>query len=345
MRNWRTARRWIGACLVCFASSGCLDPKEEVPAYNYGESARTDETGSKVRLAPPWTPERGFRSLDADGDGGLVLAEFVGKAGAPKEVARRTAVFGILDRDHDGSLTLEEFKNKPREAVFREIDLSADGGLDFREFYKGDVRSASVERAQRVFAAMDRNGDRKISFEELRARPDEAWFHRMDFDENLELSMEEYTKANPHLVRNGHVQRVFAVYDRNGNGRLELAEYVQPSKEVFFLKSDVDGDGRLSFEEYAAWSYTPETRASAKSDFDLQDSDRDGRLTLEEFKTPPRHARFQVLDANGDSLLSLAEYVPAEATRDERANAEKEFKAKDRTNDGTLTLAEYLDRH
>ncbi|MGO8752622.1 MAG: hypothetical protein ACLQNE_42320 [Thermoguttaceae bacterium] len=48
------------------------------------------------------------------------------------------------------------------------------------------------------------------------------------------------------------------------------------------------------------------------------------------------------LDANEDSVSSLEEYIPFGATTEERARAEKEFRAKDKNRDGVFSLAEYL---
>ena len=212
-------------------------------------------------------PAVDFIERDTDGDGFLSLAEYLGDKKDPAAVRVEKDVFAILDSNHDGKLTPEEFQSHPFEVTFRRMDLNGDGVLDFAEFHQGDMKGASVARAQRAFAAIDRNHDGKISLEEFLNCPDEAWFHRMDAAETGWLTVEEYTNSDGTLVRNKTGQRAFNVMDRNGDGKLDLAEYCHPYDEVAFLKLDANGDGVLSFEEYAKWCYTPEARAAAKKDF------------------------------------------------------------------------------
>lgn len=57
-------------------------------------------------------PEKQFKAKDADGDGFLSKAEFLGNAdeGKTKGLERR---FAAADKNGDGKLSLEEFKNAP----------------------------------------------------------------------------------------------------------------------------------------------------------------------------------------------------------------------------------------
>ncbi len=57
-------------------------------------------------------PEAVFKKLDADGDGKLSLAEFVGKK-KDEAATKAGEAFKKKDKDADGSLSLEEFKGKP----------------------------------------------------------------------------------------------------------------------------------------------------------------------------------------------------------------------------------------
>lgn len=58
-------------------------------------------------------PEKVFARLDADKDGKLSLAEFVGKKEGEKKTQAEKA-FGRKDKDSDGSLTKEEFLAPPK---------------------------------------------------------------------------------------------------------------------------------------------------------------------------------------------------------------------------------------
>ena len=63
--------------------------------------------------------------------------------------------------------------------------------------------------------------------------------------------------------------------DKNEDGRITLAELVEPRRKAF-AKLDVDSDGRLSFEEWAAKSIDK---------FEGADADGNNALTRSEFAT------------------------------------------------------------
>jgi len=70
-------------------------------------------------------------------------------------------------------------------------------------------------------------------------------------------------------------QKRFARSDKNEDGRITLAELVEPRRKAF-AKLDVNADGRLSFEEWAA-------RTIDK--FDTADADDNRSLTPAEYAT------------------------------------------------------------
>lgn len=70
-------------------------------------------------------------------------------------------------------------------------------------------------------------------------------------------------------------EKRFARYDKDKNGAVGRAEYLF-SRHKGFAKLDVNGDGRISFEEYAV-------KTSTK--FVAADKDRNGALTAAEFAT------------------------------------------------------------
>jgi Ca2+-binding EF-hand superfamily protein len=394
---------------------GCSRSDDSTPKFDYG--AAKAQTSSAGTAKPQSKPQEDWataviRARDKNHDGLLDFEEYTD---LPDPHERRVAadVFKLSDRNKDGKLSEQELRNLPIEATFRSMDLNDDGTLDFREFFVGEMSSASIKRARRVFELVDQNHDGKISVDEYRDRPIEAWFHWRDTNEDGYISLDEFAATNPGLVRNKYLERAFRIMDRNGDGKLDVAEYCRTYDEVTFLLQDGNGDGVLTFDEYALWSYTPEVRAAMQTKFARRDSDgngvltfkefasvvedkdfwvmdkngdyrvtrdefiqftinqrgfsgsaegrasrskesraaelfalldtnHDGVLTWDEFHSQSPSIRFQRMDVNADSLLSLEEYIPFGATAEERAAAEKEFRAKDKNGDGKLTVAEYV---
>lgn len=64
---------------------------------------------------PKPTPEDMFAKMDADKDGKLTEAEFVGKK-KDDAAAKAIQAFKKLDKDSDGKVTLEEFKARAKKA-------------------------------------------------------------------------------------------------------------------------------------------------------------------------------------------------------------------------------------
>lgn len=78
-------------------------------------------------------------------------------------------------------------------------------------------------------------------------------------------------------------EKRFARADKNDDGRITLAELVEPRRKPF-AKLDINGDGKLSFEEWAV---------KTLDKFEDADSDRNKALTPAEFATtaPKRKAK------------------------------------------------------
>jgi hypothetical protein len=70
-------------------------------------------------------------------------------------------------------------------------------------------------------------------------------------------------------------EKRFARADKNDDGRITLAELIEPRRKPF-AKLDVNGDGKLSFEEWAVKTIDK---------FDKADSDKSKALTPAEFAT------------------------------------------------------------
>ena len=147
-------------------------------------------------------------------------------------------------------------------------------------------------RAHRIFKLIDRNGDGKLSIEELSNRPAETWLLKMDQDGDERLSLAEFEKGHPYLIANGRSKRVFAAYDLNGDGFLDMGEFVNRPPEVVFIMLDENGDGKLSLTQFAAGTANPGDMPAAKKLFEQKDANHDGFLSLREYLYDPADARF-----------------------------------------------------
>ncbi len=93
-------------------------------------------------------------------------------------------------------------------------------------------------------------------------------------------------------------EKIFAIIDKDGDGKITRAEFTERKMEVFFQK-DVNRDTRLSREEFPTIS---------QKEFDAADLDGDGKLSTFEFDQAP-FANFEALDANGDGFITLEEFL------------------------------------
>jgi Ca2+-binding EF-hand superfamily protein len=112
-------------------------------------------------------------------------------------------------------------------------------------------------------------------------------------------------------------------------------EQVNKSWEKRFQEMDRNGDGRVSLAEYVAFfgEGSPQRRRYVEYEFRKYDRNGDGFITREEHFTPVTlRDRFRALDQNGDGKVSLSEFLDAKIL----------FEPLDRNHDGFLTLEEYL---
>jgi hypothetical protein len=82
-------------------------------------------------------------------------------------------------------------------------------------------------------------------------------------------------KDPPASTEKSREEKRFARADRDDDGRIKLAELLEPRKKSY-AKLDKNGDGKLSFEE---WAHTTIDK------FNDADIDRNGQLTRAEYAT------------------------------------------------------------
>lgn len=177
------------------------------------------------------------------------------------------------------------------------------------------------------------------------------------------LTRDEFRKFAKKVLREGNppaeapdpnedADRAFRVLDRDASGELDTEEYTAPLK-VDKLRSDADGNGRVSKDEYRAYfkravaaraeSLAARAGDTARSEkgakgkpgsglpvwFTTLDTDADGQVSLFEWRKGGKPvAAFAEMDLNGDGLLTREEYVRyAKRTEDALKQKQREMKA------------------
>jgi Ca2+-binding EF-hand superfamily protein len=223
-----------------------------------------------------WTAylDRLFAFFDRDGDGYL-----------DKDEAARIFTPMQMQQLFDGQFALVHNQAPPPLSM---LDLDEDRKLSKAEFFayyrKFDAGPVSVNSnfgqpiddplSQALFAALDTDGDGKLSAAELAAAP--TTLHRLDIDDDEMISPGEILVSSagpvwdpigprgPLLIgareegprRVGHRMRIardlLARYDRNGDQKLDPEEIALPAD--VFARLDTNGDGKLDVLELVRWT-------------------------------------------------------------------------------------------
>ena len=140
----------------------------------------------------PVSPGGQFRLMDADSDGELSEAEFVGpkEGGKWHDAARRN--FGRFDVDDSGSLSPDEFRLLPKYdpdagTLFEARDQNGDGdGQLTPEELTQWMKGGEARQALATFERHDGNGDGRLSRSEYMEREDTlAWESRVGYWKGL----------------------------------------------------------------------------------------------------------------------------------------------------------------
>jgi Ca2+-binding EF-hand superfamily protein len=343
--------------VVCFTETGPVLLRVKLQGEFGAAEARWKE------FLPRW-----FAYLDRDGDGRLSEAEF-NRAPSPEMVREQwrsglyprlgaaSANFRAADADRDGFVSLAEMDRYYR--------LGGAGPLNLVVTAPDDGRSEAL--TARLFAALDRDGDGKLSKQELAGAV--AALRRFDINEDELLTPEELLPTPPRpaparvaekpvfVPMPGSSERaeqaaalaheLLRRYDRDGDGRLSAAEIGLSTER--FRALDRNRDTRLSAEELAGFLDGPADltlAVSSGSEAITVSVGRRMRVGVATLPGQPSLAegvrqffrqQFALVDRAGRGSVTLADLE-----RPELASLRALFPLADRDEDGRLTEKELL---
>lgn len=217
----------------------------------------------------------------------LVLTAMLLAAGAatlsPDSAAAEPAddaaaqAFKRLDRDGDGAVTFEEFV-AASDARLAGMDRNGDSNIG-RDEFMGFHAAAEERRVDRVFAAIDTKKSGRLTAAEIAAAkldaPEAQRLLRCDLDKDGVIAKTEYLECRRRIALRW-MQRIFAKYDKNGDGFIGREERVAALAD-FFARLDADGDGKIARAEFAAaqkrWAERRQRAADAPPGRTWQPSD------------------------------------------------------------------------
>ncbi len=215
------------------------------------------------------------------------------KPGRPATAQRPdpARLFQRLDANGDGKVVLDEIP-EPRREQFQKLiaraDKDGDGALSLQEFSRGTMaQQASLKRPQagrdpaQLFARMDRNGDGKVTADEL---PEE---------------------------RRPMIERMIKHGDKDGDGALTSEEFSALVKNRPQQPQPPAGDKSNKKAKKAA-KKPGQVDAVSVGLFRALDADRDRQLSSEEINAAP--AALRKFDADGDGTVTARELNAAAKT-------------------------------
>jgi len=146
-----------------------------------------------------------------------------------EEKEKLLETFRALDLDHDGQLTKDELKHgyvnimgmtnelaeEEAERVMRQLDTNHSGSIDYSEFVNATISKTNMlkkERLEAAFKMFDKNGDGRISAEEMRFLFNEGkthgipekvwdeWIRQVDTNKDGGINLEEFKEMMVSLL-------------------------------------------------------------------------------------------------------------------------------------------------
>lgn len=239
---------------------------------------------------------------DATGDSKVEWLEFE---------AQRRQRYDNTDANADGIVDITEYVQEYQERSRQEIERN---------------RVSQIEMTRIRFSALDADQSDGISRAEFDASGDKQYvgFTKMPAAEKTTADTHTTQRAarfdrrpgGPLGMPTSHTREGFLeLYDDDGDGNVARAEYDR-ARAAQFARTDSDGNGQLSWDEYLD-EY--EDRLERRIALLGEDSDKQTRI------------RFGVLDADKDGRLTWSEY---------QASGKRTFDRADRSHDGAVDIAD-----
>ena len=257
-----------------------------------------------------------------------IAQESAAKAPVAKEAANTASAFFLeqFDADKDGKVSWDQFVAF-RKQRYADTDENKDGTVDVEEYTNEYLvrldarieteRRAQVEQTRVRIKALDTDKDGFISRAEYDASGDRAFAH---FEKASDKPEPTSTRRSALDMPSTHTRAgMLEIYDSNADGKVTRAEYDQGRAEAF-ARTDQNGDGKLSGDEYLAEfedrldrraaSTRESSAAQSKVRFNSLDADKDQRMTWDEYHASGTRM-FERTDTNGDRVVDARDPAPA----------------------------------
>jgi Ca2+-binding EF-hand superfamily protein len=222
-----------------------------------------------------------LQKMDSNGDGRISLDEYL---------AASSARFKNMDSQNKGSIDAADIASSKAaveridhraNAIVKHLDTAGNGYVTQDEF---------IAAAQKRFARLDKNGDGKLTPDELTAP---RWGRGA-------------AQGSQSRLLPPSAQARFAKADTNHDGVVTLDEYVAAAKTLY-ARFDTQHNGKVTASEIAT-SPRAQDRAVNVADRLIKhmDTNGDGVVSQDEFLAAAR-TRFTRLDKNGDGFIDADE--------------------------------------
>jgi Ca2+-binding EF-hand superfamily protein len=285
-----------------------------------------------------------FALIDTNGDGALSADEIAAAGEGPNQALDDATRMALLlaraaDADESGDVTAAEWSD-----FLASLDPDPNGVIDFLTLVAALPTTEKaqqedfdpVQSVQRIIKALDRDGDGKITTDDLN-----ALFALLDTDGDGAISASEFAEAGGASQEAQDARRLATLLaraaDADKSGDVTADEWT-----AFLASLNPDANGVIDFLTLVA--ALPSEVAKAEPDpaevverlLAAFDRDGDGQIT-----TGDLDALFALLDTDGDGALSSAELVPPKALRMLRGpSARLLVRAADDDRDGRATASE-----